>query len=226
MRTSNIVLVVAVATALGACRKTEQKAETSVAPPTTVQATPAPDVGSVVQEMTPERIREAIAESKEPDYSIELETWPFSPVLFNTPYSRVAKAAGEAKKAYRPFTEKSVTAEMAAPHVTFVALPAIPPPVDNPKQEDGQVAAIVVMPVNSDDRTKAVLPLSQETFPAPSGGKAMAATFPISALSKGNEVRVVYAGKVCAEVKSTSKNLADWKLRDECRYPFKLDKVR
>lgn len=178
--------------------------------------------------LTPDRIREAIAQAEAPKYQIDMVEWPFTPVIFDTPFQRVAEAAIEAKRAYRPFAITSVTAKMTAPEVNVVALPALKPPVLPAGYSD--VVAIILMPIGSDDRGRAILPISQEKFRAPEGGNGLMATFPLLAMRVGNELRVVYREKVCAgatpKAPAAAKIIANWKLSTECRYPVRLDKVR
>jgi hypothetical protein len=181
--------------------------------------------------LTTERIQQAIAEVDAPSYQIELSEWPFTPVLFDTPYSRVASAAVEAKKAYRPFTEAQVTQEQRAPRVNVIAIPALVPPPVLAKRSTSDVVAIVLMPIGSTDRSRAILPLSQRAVPnREAGGMGMVAVFHVSDMRDGNEVRVVYDQQVCAgstpKSKALAKSAANWKLSAECHYPIKLDKVR
>ena len=75
----------------------------------------------IVQDMTPERIREAIAlgtNAKElRPYKIqEKARWSWPPLIsvYTTPFLRVALAANAAKKRYKRFTEVDVTPDMTA----------------------------------------------------------------------------------------------------------------
>lgn len=183
----------------------------------------APAAAQVVTEMTPERIREAIADAESPG-CYELKDLG----CFTTPYSRVVQAARAARKEYSSFGESDVTPEMLEPHVEIIALPQpsfvfgsgrTGPPID--------VQAVVVMPRKSKDRTAAILPSDRadldRTYKNLLGASfdaraVVAAVFPLSVLSEKNEVRFVYDGKGCA----------DWKhkLQSECGVRFKLDSVK
>jgi len=177
----------------------------------------------VVTEMTPERIREAIADKK----TAGCYTLKKGYACFTTPYSRVVQAARSAKREYQPFTENDVTPEMVAPVVEVLAFPQpsfvigsgrVGPPID--------VKAVVVMPKGSKDREAALLPTAtadldsryQNLMGAKWDARGVVARFPLFALTESHEVRVVYDGKGCS----------DWKfnLTSECGFQFKLDGVK
>jgi hypothetical protein len=177
----------------------------------------------VVTEMTPARIQEAIADKKA-DGCYDLKK---GFACFTTPYSRVAFAAQEAKKKYEPFTERQVTPEMVAPVVEVFALPQ--PSYIMGSGRVGQpigVKRIVVMPVNGKDPSQVIQPAEQldldERYSNLLGSsweaKGILARFPLAVVSVGNEVRVVYDGKGCA----------DWhtKPTEECVFRFDLKGVR
>jgi hypothetical protein len=169
----------------------------------------------VVTEMTPERIREAIASAGTAKGSYSL---PHFLGLFDTPYSRVAGAASSAKKKYQPFTETHVTPEMLAPEVSFCALEGkrslLSCPVDFRNMRTARsvrVSAIVVLPVGSTDPARAIQPAKISP-----PGVVRCASFPLSVLSEENEVRFVYEDRVCCgDVAAT-----------ECVMPLKLDGVK
>src|SRR5687768_8054551 len=77
-----------------------------------------PSGAQVVTEMTPERIRDAIADTKT-DGCYELRK---GYACFTTPYSRVVLAARSAKKEYKPFAEADA-ADLLAPFIEVVARP-------------------------------------------------------------------------------------------------------
>ncbi len=179
-------------------------------------------------EMTPELIQKAIADDRvEGCYALKgkgaglpglREGFGFG--CFTTPYSRVAMAAQDARKKYATFSEADVTPEMLEPVLEVVA-----PPRD---RLDGpgvvSVEAVVVMPSKSKDRSAAILPIDgeqidayyQNILGATFEGVGLVARFPLSALKKGNEVRIAYDGLACA----------DWKNKrfSECKVPLKLNK--
>jgi hypothetical protein len=181
----------------------------------------------VVTEMTPERIREAIADDRvEGCYPLKssgaMGGLKFFHGCFTTPYSRVAQAAQDAKKKYAAFTEADVTPEMLAPGVEVLALPQ--------QRLFGtgmvNVEAVVMMPVKSKDRAAAILSSEsvamdsryQNLLGATFDAKGIVARFPLSVLTEGNAVRFVYDGNACS----------DWKNKPaaECAVPIKLKGVK
>jgi hypothetical protein len=177
----------------------------------------------VVTEMTPARIQEAIADRKA-DGCYDLKK---GFACFTTPYSRVAFAAQEAKKKYEPFTELQVTPEMVAPVVEVFALPQ--PSYVMGSGRVGQpigVKRIVVMPAKSKDPSQVIQPAEQidldqrysNLLGSSWEARGILARFPLAVVSVGNEVRVVYDGKGCA----------DWhtKPSEECVFRFDLKGVR
>lgn len=183
-----------------------------------------PASAQLVLEMTPELVRQAIADDKNPGcYSLKTGY-----ACFSTPYSRLAAAAREARKRYEKFAEADVTPELLRPGIVEVIAWAQPsfvygrgrtgPPID--------VTTVVVAPKKSSDRSAAILPAERvdldERYQNLMGAKweahGLVARFPITVLVEANEVRVVYAGKGCADWKQ--------KLASECGFQFKLDGVR
>ena len=177
----------------------------------------------VVTEMTPARIQEAIADRKA-DGCYDLKK---GFACFTTPYSRVAFAAQEAKKKYETFTELQVTPEMVAPVVEVFALPQ--PSYVMGSGRVGQpigVKRIVVMPAKGKDPSQAIQPAQQidldhsysNLLGATWEARGILARFPLAVVSVGNEVRVVYDGKGCA----------DWhtKPSEECVFRFDLKGVK
>ena len=173
--------------------------------------------------MTPETIKAAIADTKNDGcYTLKKDF-----ACFTTPYSRVAFAAREAKKASEPFTELQVTPEMVAPVVEVLALPQA-----SFIMGSGRVGPligvkrIVVMPAKATDSSQAIQPYDQLDLDQrysnllgswwEAGG--VLAKFPLAVVNAGNEVHVVYDGKGCA----------DWhsKPREECVFRFDLKSVK
>lgn len=176
----------------------------------------------VVTDMTPDRIRQALADGKGAgcyafkDYA-----------CFTTPYSRVVQAARAAARQYQRFTEADVTREMVAPFLEVIAFPQLTfvtgsgrvgRPID--------VQAVVVIPKNSKDRSAAIQPTDrfdldsryQNLLGASFDAKGLVARFPLSVLAEGNEVRIVYDGLGCADWKN--------KLMSDCGFEFNLKAVR
>jgi hypothetical protein len=177
----------------------------------------------VVAEMTPDLVKAAIADTKA-DGCYDLKK---GFACFTTPYSRVAFAAREARKKYAPFTELQVTPEMVAPVVEVMAWPQnsfvfgsgkTGPPIS--------VSRIVIMPAKGKDPSQAIQPSEQvdldrsysNLLGATWEARGILARFPLAVVSVGNEVRVVYDGKGCA----------DWhtKPSEECVFRFDLKGVR
>lgn len=189
----------------------------------TLLAAPTAGIAQVVTEMTPDTIKAAIADTKH-DGCYELRK---GFACFTTPYSRVAFAAREAKRRDEPFTALQVTPEMVAPVVEILALPQ-----SSYIMGSGRVGPligvkrIVVMPAKVKDPSQAIQPSEQVELDQRysdllgSSWEAMGilARFPLAVVSVGNEVRVVYDGKGCA----------DWhtKPSEECVFRFDLKGVR
>lgn len=158
--------------------------------------------GQIVQEMTPERIREAIALGVKSNelaaYKIQEKarwSWPPQIGVYTTPFMRVALAAHTAKKRYKPFTESDVTREMVAPEVHVYAA--------SRPLEGGAIAnveTIVVLPHNSKDLSQAVHPTAvteasqqyKNLFGFTGEGRGMLAAFPLDVWRKDNEIHVVF----------------------------------
>lgn len=185
----------------------------------------------IVQEMTPERIREAIAlgiKSKElAAYKIqEKARWSWPPVIgvYTTPFMRVALAAHTAKKRYRPFTEVDVTSEMVAPeiHVYAASRPLEGAAIAN-------VETIVVLPYNSKDLSQAVHPTSvieaseqyKNLFGFTGEGRGMLATFGLDVWREENEVHVVFDKEI-----PSSKGPGARGGCTDCRSRIYLEKIR
>jgi hypothetical protein len=183
----------------------------------------APAGAQLVTEMTRETIKAAIADAKNDGcYTLKKGF-----ACFTTPYSRVAFAAREAKKASEPFTELQVTPEMVAPVVEVLALPQA-----SYVMGSGRVGPLIgvkqilVTPVKGTDSSQAIQPSDQLDLDQrysnllgswwEAGG--ILARFPLAVVSVANEVHVVYDGKGCA----------DWhsKPREECVFPLDLKGVK
>lgn len=154
---------------------------------------PAAASAQVVTEMTPERIREAIKAGMEGDFEIEpyvvYDRTHTACGILTTPWSRVAMAAEEAKKKYKPFAEADATPEMLRP-LLDVYVPAVAG-----KGYVSSVEAIVIVP----DKGEVIQPTKatpeESTFSNRMGatwkGTSLTASFPLSAISKENELRIV-----------------------------------
>lgn len=115
-------------------------------------------------------------------------------VAYSTPYVRVAFAANEAKRRYKPFTETDVTVEMKAPELRVYA----PAWAASDRRTIVSPEAIVVL--QGGDKGSVIQPTStqdmteefQNLFGAKSDGHSMVAAFPLSVLKDGNVIRVVW----------------------------------
>lgn len=179
---------------------------------------PAAASAQVVTDMTPERVREAVAygsTGKAALYRIGGGLTSPLTALYTTPFLRVALAAGEAKAQYRPFDEAAVSAELLLPGVVEVYAPARPPEARYGSPAVS-VKAVVVMPSGGKDAALAIHPT--RTVPgieryanllgATQDAIGLTAHFPLRALSEGNELRVIYSDG------------------HEAKGRFKLEKVR
>jgi hypothetical protein len=190
---------------------------------------PVPCWAQVVTEMTPERIRDAIAfgtsQKEAPDYEIRERGFVgsvYKPRLgsFTTPFLRVALAAYEAKKQYKPFTEVDVTKEMVAPELhVYGSSQTVGARVAN-------VQGIIITPKGRHDPADAIRPSSTTEVPIQyrnlmgmtAEGKSLLAVFPLDTLREANEVHIIYD----SGVHHGGKN----KFCEDCFVEFKLDKVR
>lgn len=156
----------------------------------------------IVRDMTPDRIREAIAlgvSSKElGPYKIqEKARWSWPPLIafYTTPFLRVALAANAAKKRYQPFKEADVTPEMIAPEIQVYA-----PSHSLEGTAVANVVTIIVLPYKSQDTSQAVHPTRtmeasveyKNLFGFSGEGSGMVAAFPLEAWTEKNEVHVVF----------------------------------
>jgi hypothetical protein len=182
-----------------------------------------PGHAQVVQEMTPERIREAIADRKT-EGCYELKK---SYACFTTPYSRVVQAARAAAKEYKRFGEADVTEAMVAPVVEVLAYGQLAMVMGSGRVGSPvDVKTVVVLPRKSKDPGDVIHAMERIEVGSTwdSGldgkfeGKGMLAVFPLSVLTEANEVRLVYNGDGCS----------DWKLNPakECDFRFRLKGVR
>jgi hypothetical protein len=181
-----------------------------------VQQTP-----QIVTDMTPGAIKEAIkAGQANPRISFGAiaatslgMTSVVCPGTFSTPFLRVAVAAARAKTEFRKFSETDVTPEMAAPEVQIYAEPL------TVGASTYNVTAIVITPrkgTRDEKEAQAIHPTKFEDVPVSiqnlygmkTEGTGRFATFPLSVLTKDNEVHIVREGG-----------------RD-CHAPFQLKNVR
>lgn len=156
----------------------------------------------VVREMSPDRIREAIALGNAAKdiraYRIQEKarwSWPPLIALYTTPFLRVALAANTAKQHYKQFKESDVTPEMLAPEIQVYA-----PSQPVQGTEIASVETIVLMPNKSKDRSLAIQPRSisdateeyRNLFGFSGEGKGKLAIFPLEVWQESNEVHVVF----------------------------------
>lgn len=156
----------------------------------------------VLRDMTPDRIREAIAvgtKSKElSPYRIQEKarwSWPPLIAVYTTPFLRVALAANTAKKQYRAFTEADVTPEMTAPEIHVYA---------TSKSLGGtgvaNVVTVVLLPHGNKNSQQAIQPLRitaaseqyKNLFGFIGEGQGMLAVFPLDVWTEDKDVHVVF----------------------------------
>jgi hypothetical protein len=187
--------------------------------------------GQIVRDMTPERVREAIAlGTKAKDlgwYRIQEKarfSWPPLIGLYTTAFLRVALAANTAKKQYKPFTEADVTPDMITPEIlVYTRSHAVE------GTEIANAETIVLLPHNSKDASRAIHPTqmkeaSQEykNLLGFSGeGKGLVAVFPLDAWREDNDVHVVFDQAIPSSQGANA--LGGCK---DCKWRISLDKVR
>lgn len=185
----------------------------------------------MVTEMTPDRVKEAVAEGRalkeEKVYSLSRSS---AYCIFSTPYNRVRSAAFEAKKQYRDFAETDVTPNMLAPEARFFC-PSIAINQTGLRRANPTTAVIIEKGKPEPIRPTSV-ELSPEKFSNAFGAKAegegMVVSFPLAVLKAGSEFHVVYDAKVAPG--NLKKGLAGLsgvsKGCDDCAMEISLDKVR
>jgi hypothetical protein len=184
----------------------------------------------IVQEMTPERITEAITAGERNKVSTgemwESSGWAWGRAhiaTFSTPFMRVAAAARQAKREYRKFNAADVTPEMIAPELHVYAWPKAA--ID--------VQAVVITPRKGGREEKEArsvhperfveIPMAfQNMFGAEFEGVGRMAVFPLSALSDDHEVHVVYSGSVVIGTNQRGPSV----VCIDCKVGFNLSKVR
>jgi len=161
-----------------------------------------PAQAQIVHDMTPERIREAIAfGTKVKDlgpYQVQEKarfSWPPLIAYYTTPFLRVALAANMAKKHYKQFTEADVTPKMVAPEIDVYA-----PSHSGSGAHISNVETVVLMPSKSKDASRALHPTeiseASEEYKNLLGfsgqGQAMLAVFPLEVWQENSELHVVF----------------------------------
>ena len=182
----------------------------------------AASAAQVITEMTPERVAEAIAagtQAKTLEYP-RLKGGPAECVLV-TPFSRVAQAAFEAKRAYKTFSLSDATPDMLAPTVDVVCPSRCVTPGCTRSFGIGTVQAVVITDKGgtSPQQPIASKPMPetyQNAFGAKDQASGILATFPISALQPGRELHVVFDRKISGIMSRC----------DDCKIELNLDKVR
>lgn len=159
-----------------------------------------PAYAQVAAEMTPELIRQAIADGKgDGCYGLRAGKGFIGTAMvgcFSTPYSRVVSAAQAAKKKYKTFTEADVTPELVAAGELHIHGFAINP--DGPGMAN--VETIVITPKGSKDKSKAIQPTKatettsefKNQMGASFEGRSMTAVFPLDVLTEDHEIHIVY----------------------------------
>lgn len=156
----------------------------------------------IIQAMTPETIREAIAfgtSAKElGPYKIQEKahwSWPPLIAFYTPPFLRVALAANVAKKRYRSFTEADVTPEMIAPELLVYA-----PSHSLQGAAIANVVTVAVLPSNSKGTSQAVHPTRmneaseqyKNLFGFTGEGQGVVAAFSLDVWRENMEVHVVF----------------------------------
>jgi hypothetical protein len=176
-----------------------------------VFATPADDrkqQTTIVTEMTPALVEEAITRGERGDYKLDgtdvLSTGLFGYTMstagvFTTPFSRVVRAAQAAKREYRPFTSADVSATLLAPEVVFTLFSEVVS--DSPPQVHNPVHA-VIKPPKSERLEDVCQPLRKErgatprTFRNSLGavltGQDLVVAFPLGVLDEQHVVVIVW----------------------------------
>jgi hypothetical protein len=160
----------------------------------------------IIRDMSPERIREAIAVGSKAKnvwvYTIqEKARWSWPPLLavYTTPFLRVALAANAAKKQYKTFAETDVTPDMLKPEIqVFIPSRALQ------GTSIANVQTIVLLPHNSKDAAQAVHPTSvteatqeyKNLLGFTGEGKGMVAVFPIDAWREDYDAHVVFDAEI------------------------------
>jgi len=155
----------------------------------------------VVREMTPERIREAIALGEKGKVSpyTDWDVWIGRggvDASYTTPFLRVALLAKEAHMKYSHLDPAQIPAEALEPVVEVYA-PAEVNSDGAPRSVS--VTAIVLMPPKAKSRDQAIMPLFSESrdetygnaFGATTSAKGMVARFRIADWREGAEIRIV-----------------------------------
>ncbi len=149
----------------------------------------------LVVEMTPAKIKEALADTKGTG-CYEIQKGYGQRGCFSTPYSRVVEQKAYRTKRYQPFTETDVTPELIAPgQVHVYAYPSL-------YQGIHSVVAVVVGPHKGKGAEGVIQPLKLEEISteyknllgATYEKQGMRAVFPLSVLNEQNEFRIVYEG--------------------------------
>lgn len=121
------------------------------------------------------------------------------PFQISTPFSRVASAAGLARKQFRPFTADDVTPELVAPELHVL----VEPFVEQRARELPRLVSpthVVLLPSGRKDPDAAVQPIRierldrelQNAFGARWSGSAALAAFPLDAFRDGWDVVARY----------------------------------
>jgi hypothetical protein len=144
----------------------------------------------VVEEMTPEQIAAAIQLG-----TTSKKLWPYgdvySPASMTTPFLRVALAAHEAKREFKPFTAADVTPEMVEPELKVMVSPHV----------SGRFVRTVKAVVVRNKKTGVLIQPNRSTvtehnysnaYGKKDSGAGIVATFPLSVVDADNEIAVAY----------------------------------
>lgn len=175
-----------------------------------------------VTEMTPARVSEAIAigsQAKKLDYP-RLKGGPAECVLV-TPFMRVARAAYDAKRAYKTLAPEDVSHDMLAATVDFVCPSQCVVKACTHRFGVGTVQAVVITGKGGafPEQPLSSAPMSEvyeNAFGASRQASGLIATFSASAIQPGRELHVVFDKKVNGLFGGC----------EDCRIDLKLEGVR
>jgi hypothetical protein len=162
-----------------------------------------PARAEIVRNMTPERVREALAwgaaQKEIPAYPLKsgiygrAQRW----AVVSTPFSRVAEVGHKAKREYATVDETVISADLLEPYVDILVGPRVIQPYTNRPARVIGVSKVVITGRNG---TSPLQPLEQaplvqsygNLFGAEWIANAVSARFPLDVVRADTEVHVVY----------------------------------
>lgn len=170
----------------------------------------------VLHDLKPDQVRAALADDK------AIGCYPISLVpvaCFTTPYSRVVAVAASARRRYNTATEADVTSEVVAAGELHIH--AFATAIDG--RGMANVDAIVILPADSKDRSRAIHPTKtsdttaqyKNLMGASFEGKSVTAVFSLAALGETNDVHIIF-----------DKQLGRPAYCDDCAFELNLKNVK